>query len=383
MEDFKKVYDNVSNIDGLENVTILKTLKAFEERLNAMGVVYKTSENLLNTAVTTAISNTNITKPTPYIIGKYMFSANGLLFKIKSYTSTTIYLEYYTTLFTDFNEVTNVHFAAENVAYAADVVTLTGNLNFRFNDNTFLILPLTFDFGVEAGNGIELLMNEEANGLIIQNTMPYDVKEFILNAPTSATQGTLTQEEYDSLVDNDANYINFNNEIYRLADNRNGYIVYSHVGQDNTDNYFIKCITITISTLGWVLTDIIVNNIDLAHPIDSIYMSINSTSPAELFGGTWEQIANNATLPLGDSVAVTGNIDDSGSLVFKNSLGNSLPLYFNGGSNESNVLYGNTNSATVGSGTAIYSSGLAFNGGQADLTNGGANPKVYIWKRVG
>jgi hypothetical protein len=34
----------------------------------------------------------------------------------------------------------------------------------------------------------------------------------------------------------------------------------------------------------------------LAYPVGSIYMSVNSTSPAELFGGTWEEIAGGRVL---------------------------------------------------------------------------------------
>ena len=36
------------------------------------------------------------------------------------------------------------------------------------------------------------------------------------------------------------------------------------------------------------------------HPIGSIYISANSTSPASLFGGTWEQIKDRFLLSAGD-----------------------------------------------------------------------------------
>lgn len=37
----------------------------------------------------------------------------------------------------------------------------------------------------------------------------------------------------------------------------------------------------------------IINNVhNTVYPVGSIYMSVNSVSPAELFGGTWEQIEN-------------------------------------------------------------------------------------------
>jgi hypothetical protein len=36
-----------------------------------------------------------------------------------------------------------------------------------------------------------------------------------------------------------------------------------------------------------------INNVhNTVYPVGSIYMSVNSVSPAELFGGTWEQIEN-------------------------------------------------------------------------------------------
>lgn len=47
------------------------------------------------------------------------------------------------------------------------------------------------------------------------------------------------------------------------------------------------------------------------YPIGSIYMSVNSTSPAALFGGTWEQLKDRFLLGAGDSYApgTTGGAD--------------------------------------------------------------------------
>lgn len=74
--------------------------------------------------------------------------------------------------------------------------------------------------------------------------------------PDGTTQGTLSDEEITTIQSSTFNYLILNNEIYVLMDNQttSGYLVYSHVGQDSTNNYFVKCITITLSTKSWVLT---------------------------------------------------------------------------------------------------------------------------------
>lgn len=42
---------------------------------------------------------------------------------------------------------------------------------------------------------------------------------------------------------------------------------------------------------------------DLIYPVGSIYMSVNSTNPSTLFGGTWEQIKDKFLLSCGDTYA--------------------------------------------------------------------------------
>ena len=75
--------------------------------------------------------------------------------------------------------------------------------------------------------------------------------------PSTATNGTLNSSVLAILQASDSNYIVFNNEIFKLADKQHneGYLVYSHNGHDTTGCFFQKCITITISTRGWVLEE--------------------------------------------------------------------------------------------------------------------------------
>ena len=61
--------------------------------------------------------------------------------------------------------------------------------------------------------------------------------------------------------------------------------------------------------------------VDMIYPVGSIYMSVNSTSPASLFGGTWEQLKDRFLLGAGSSYTA-GNTGGAATVALK---ANQLP----------------------------------------------------------
>ena len=47
----------------------------------------------------------------------------------------------------------------------------------------------------------------------------------------------------------------------------------------------------------------LLDTLNMVYPVGSIYMSVNSTSPASLFGGTWERLKDVFLLAAGDTYA--------------------------------------------------------------------------------
>lgn len=60
-----------------------------------------------------------------------------------------------------------------------------------------------------------------------------------------------------------------------------------------TGNIIVKNSTTDYDTIWKAMVDVV-------YPVGSIYMSINSTNPGTLFGGTWEQIKDRFMLAAGD-----------------------------------------------------------------------------------
>lgn len=80
--------------------------------------------------------------------------------------------------------------------------------------------------------------------------------QITISAPSSAVNGTLTTAQLATLQKSITHSsIVFDKEIFYCMDNEHttGTLVYTHVGYES-GQAFIKTITVTISTLGWVLT---------------------------------------------------------------------------------------------------------------------------------
>lgn len=121
---------------------------------------------------------------------------------------------------------------------------------------------------------------------------------------------------------------------------------------------------------------------DAAYPVGSIYMSVNSTDPSTLFGGTWQQIQDTFLLAAGTTYAAGAT---GGEATHTLSI-QEMPIHSHA------IEEGATNViAWVGSGNGNYalSSGSTVRGRQI-LNNGGGQAHnnmppylaVYVWKRT-
>ena len=133
---------------------------------------------------------------------------------------------------------------------------------------------------------------------------------------------------------------------------------------------------------------------DIVYPVGAIYMSVSETSPATLFGGTWEQIQNRFLLAAGSSYTA----GDTGGEATHKLTANEMPSH-------THALRANTSwgeSETLGAWKQYVSSGILMDAGSSGTTittsyyydvaqpvgDGKAHNNmppyliVYMWKRT-
>lgn len=126
--------------------------------------------------------------------------------------------------------------------------------------------------------------------------------------------------------------------------------------------------------------------VDLIYPVGSIYMSVNSTSPQVLFGGTWEQIEDTFLLSAGSNYTA----GDTGGEATHTLITDEIPSH--GHSLTRNIPYGfavmTTSGVRVGGGPNYYITenynpySVANTGGGKSHNNMPPYLVVYVWKRI-
>lgn len=166
-----------------------------------------------------------------------------------------------------------------NTAYVKDSVVYLDDLDTRIFYLAIADVEASSTLPVDNNNWTKFL--ETPSG-----KLPY----VFLDVPESATNGTITEDQYQKF-DNPSTYILLHDEFYSLADDQSkrGYMVFSHTGEDNLHHFYIKCITLTIETLSWVMTSKRIDSLmdlnykgqwvtgDEIHNDDVVYYDISST----------------------------------------------------------------------------------------------------------
>lgn len=143
--------------------------------------------------------------------------------------------------------------------------------------------------------------------------------------------------------------------------------------------------------------------VDMVYPIGSIYMSVNSTSPATLFGGTWEQIKGRFLLGTGEpddnsNTYYGSDLTYNGSTKYNEQVGStggesrhtlsvaempshthSIYYYNSSGSLSFGYNFSNKGSASA---VTTASSGIGTTGGGTSHNNLPPYFVVYMWKRT-
>lgn len=145
--------------------------------------------------------------------------------------------------------------------------------------------------------------------------------------------------------------------------------------QDNTDN--IAALSNQISNIGSISFDDI-------YPVGSIYMSVNSTNPSNLFGGTWTQLKDRFLLGAGSTYTngSTGG-EASHTLTVNEMPSHSHPQYVtvsSGGSLSANCDYDSYSSGNARKSAQNVSTGTT--GGGNSHNNMPPYLVVYMWKRT-
>ena len=213
----------------------------------------------------------------------------------------------------------------------------------------------TYNFEAKVTDKINTVASKEYTGKSLP-VFDWSKDDFNFNVPVSVLSPTNSNNPTTK------KYVDDLTEVISLA------------VQDNTDN--IAALSNQISNISSTIFDNI-------YPVGSIYMSVNSTNPSNLFGGTWTQLKDRFLLGAGSTYT---NGSTGGSATQKLSAANlpshTHPQYVatDGGSTSANLDY----NGWVSNGKAVAQgipTGATGQGTRFDIMP--PYLVVYMWQRTG
>lgn len=125
-------------------------------------------------------------------------------------------------------------------------------------------------------------------------------------------------------------------------------------------------------------TDWEVDVLSIAYPVGSIYMSLNDTDPAELFGGTWERLKDTFLLAAGDTYAAGSEGGEAEHALTIDE----MPSHNHGFKVRSNALGSGSTYARIASDGTATNNVVTDEGGGVAHNNMPPYFAVYMWKRT-
>lgn len=180
---------------------------------------------------------------------------------------------------------------------------------------------------------------------------------------------------------------NYDNDVYISMNNWDGGVyVCRYVLKENGE-------MLGYGEWEWVRLDQSVT-FDTIYPVGSIYMSVNSTSPSVLFGGTWEQLTEtflyasttadtNSTTATGGEATHTLTINEMPSHNHAQQKHNhSMGENWSSGSGSTSAIVNSSNRSRTERFTDFQAPTIGNTGGGQAHNNMPPYMKVYMWKRT-
>lgn len=180
-------------------------------------------------------------------------------------------------------------------------------------DPTLIAAGRAYLVGTDAPYELYVIVGEEQSQHQWLNAGLYNDFTYVeLTIPETSTEGTLTSSQLAELQSSPYNTILVNGEYYRLNDDQTdeGYLVYSHTGAVNGEA-FIKTLTITISTLGFVIVTTPVASGGVKKYLHKIsyFKKYSNNKEAQ---GFYAEIVNNDATPIKNQTQMVNFLNEKG-----------------------------------------------------------------------